>query len=447
MTVLLMLVLLILLNALFVAAEFAAVGAPRTAIERRAAQGHPLARLAASVLRDPRRQDQYIATAQLGITFASLGLGMYGEHVVAAWLAGWFEALGPEAWLARHAVASVVAVGLLTYVHIVFGEMIPKTLALQRAEKTILWITPPMMWMKAALYPLVLLLNTAGNAVLRRMGIDRREVSRQSYYTPEELELIIEESQEGGVLRDDAGRVLKGLFRFSELTAGEAMMPRVRVTGIPLGAHSSEIRRILKRSPHTRYPIFRESLDDIVGIIHVKDLLPLLIHDRSLAVEETRPVPFVPQTSSLDVVLAAMRRETSQIAVVMDEYGGTAGVVTLEDLFEEVVGDVDEEATERPEIQIDAEGRLMVSGTVRLNEVGQTLGIELEHEEVDTVSGLVLLLLDRPPEVGDAVVYEGVRFDVAEVEKHGVKTSLVTLIPGDAESGGPRRDAPDSDEG
>src|SRR5918993_158435 len=190
---------LILLNAVFVAAEFAIVGAPKTSIDKKAADGNKLARVVQSVLRNPQKQDRYIATAQLGITVASLGLGMYGEHVLADGIYHYLGESGGPAFLASHTFASVTAVAILTYFHIVVGEMVPKSLALQRAEQMVLWITPPMIWTRNALYPFVVGLNAVGNLVLRAVGVDRQEQNRDQYYTAEELQLIVQESEKLGV--------------------------------------------------------------------------------------------------------------------------------------------------------------------------------------------------------------------------------------------------------
>jgi CBS domain containing-hemolysin-like protein len=434
LVVIVVIVVLLLLNAMFVAAEFAIIGAPRAAIERRAAGGHAVARLVSRILHDPRRQDRYIATAQLGITFASLGLGMYGEHAVAEWLAHHFEAMGMSdraGWLTAHTLASVLAIGLLTYLHIVVGEMVPKSLALMHAERTVLGITRPMLAVKALTYPLVVALNGLGNGLLRLVGI-RREVGASHYYTPEELQYIVRESQEGGLLRAESGQMLRDLFAFGELTAGEAMVPRVHVTGLPLGAPPEELRARLLESRHTRYPVYEGDLDHIVGVVHIKDLLRLLQAARPLTPGDVRPTAFLPETVALDRVLAAMHEARTQLVVVMDEHGGTAGILTIEDLCAEAVGEVEEEPDEPPEIVRDGEGRALVYGTVRLDEVGEVFGIELEHEEVDTVSGLVLALLGRPPRVGDAVVYEGLHFEVVEVEGHGVERCIVSALPSEA---------------
>jgi CBS domain containing-hemolysin-like protein len=428
MTALLIITALILLNGIFVAAEFAIVGAPRAAIERRAAAGNRLARAVQRVLEDPREQDRYIATAQLGITLASLGLGMYGEHVLADGLYHALGGTGLPAWLASHGVASVLAVAILTYFHIVIGEMVPKSLALQQAEQLVLWITPPMLWTKNAFYPFVIGLNAVGNLVLKVFGVDRQEHNPDHYYTPEELQLVVQESEKLGALRAESGRMLQELFAFGDRTAGEIMVPRVRVTGIPIGTTPAQIRELLGRSPHTRFPIYEGDLDHILGMVHIKDLLGALLRDEAIGRAHARPLPLLPETAELDSVLAIMRRERTQMVIVLDEHGGTAGVVTLQDLFEEVVGDIEEGPIGAPDVYRDEQGRLHVPGTMRIDELGQEFGLELEHEEVDSVSGLVLTVLGRPPNVGDTVRYGRLQFAVTAVKGHGVEECAVSLI-------------------
>ena len=416
---------LILLNGLFVAAEFAIVGAPRLAIERRARAGERIATAVHRILSHPREQDRFIATAQLGITFASLGLGMYGEHVLAGWIAGAIDSWGWGRWVAAHSVATVAAVVVLTYFHIVVGEMVPKSLALQRAERTVLWITPPMLWTKLVFYPLVIGLNGLGNAVLRLAGIDRQTATHEQYYTSNELQLVVSESQEAGALPAGAARLLREVFEFGGLTAGQVMSPRVRLTGIPVGSSPGELEAIVQASIHTRYPVYERDLDQVLGMVHVKDLLRLILAGQGLEARHARAFPTVPETAHLDAVIAAMRRERAQIALVVDEHGGTAGIVTLEDLFEEVAGPMDDSAAP-PQMSPDAAGRLRVTGTSRLDEVGERLGMTLEHEDVDSVSGLVLMLLGRPARVGDAVRYGDLRFEVTAVHGLGVAECIVS---------------------
>ena len=418
-------VVLVVLNGLFVAAEFAIVGAPRAAIEHQASQGSVLAARVRRVLEDPKRTDRYIATTQIGISVASLGLGMYGEHQLAEWIA---QALAPyeaNPWIAAHAMASVIAIAVLTYLHIVIGEMVPKALALQRAERTVLYVTPPILLMQTAILPLVIALNGIGNGLLKLIGVRRTEAGAERYHTTEELQFIIEESREGGLLRGESGRILRERFEFGDLTAGEVMVPRVLLTGIPVNTEADELRRIVRQQPHTRYPVYSGDLDNIIGSLHIKELLRHFVSGRPVTASDARPLPYVPAAALLDEVLAAMRRFRSQMAVVMDEHGGTAGLITIEDLFEEVVGEI-EEGRGRTPIARDAQGRLHVRGTVRLEEVGEALGCTLEHPDVSTVSGLVLTLLGRPASTGDVVTYNNVRIEVTAVAGRGVQDAVIT---------------------
>jgi CBS domain containing-hemolysin-like protein len=425
---------LILLNGVFVAAEFAIVGAPRAAIDTRAAQGDRLARLVQGILHDPRRQDLYIATAQLGITLASLGLGMYGEHRLADAIYRALGEAGTAEWLVSHALASALAVSLLTYFHIVLGEMVPKSVALQHAERMARWITPPMIWTTTLLFPIVMALNGIGTMLLRLVRIDRRAQTADQFYTPEELQLIVQESGRLGALREESSQMLQELFEFGDLAAGEVMVPRVRIVGIPVGTSPERVRALLDETAHTRYPVYEKDLDHILGMVHVKDLLRLLLRTEAVSAADARPVPMVPETAPLDTVLTTMRQQRTQMAVVIDEHGGTAGMVTLEDLFEEVVGDIDEGLDSQ--LRRDDRGRLLVPGTLRVDELGQEFDLELEHEEVDSVSGLVLALLGRPPDVGDRVTYERVELEVTAVKGHGVEACAVRLLDPDAGQAG-----------
>jgi CBS domain containing-hemolysin-like protein len=418
---------LVIANGLFVAAEFAIVGASRASVEHKASQGSRLAQRVAYILESPRRQDRYIATTQVGISVASLGLGMYGEQVMAGWIAARLGMLNDSQWITAHALASVIAVAILTYLHIVIGEMVPKALALQRAEGTALVVSPVIQTLEKALLPVIVALNAIGNGLLRLMGVRRQDVGAERYHTTEELQYIVEESQEGGMLRGESGRILRELFEFGDLTAGEVMVPRVMLAGIKEGMELAEVEAIVQNSPHTRYPVYVGDLDNIVGSLHIKQVLRHLISGGRVMARDARPLPYVPGPTPLDEVLATMRRYRAQMAVVMDQHGGTAGLVTMEDLFEEVVGDI-QEGSGRTSIVREAPGRIRARGTVRLQEAGNALGCSLEHPKVTTISGLVLVLLGRPAAVGDVVTWHNLTIEVTAVAGRGVADAVVTRV-------------------
>jgi len=428
-TVVLITLALLLANAVFVAAEFAVIGVSRTAVEHRANQGDAVARRVFDLLTSTVRQDRFIATAQLGISLASLGLGMYGEHTLAAWLEPRLALPSLTGFIAAHTLASILAVSALTYLHIFIGEMMPKAFALAHAEGTARNVYWPMAAMLVLFYPFVYALNAAGNASLRMMGIRRQASTSEHGYTPEELRIIVEESAEGGAMRAEAGSILAELLEFGDLTAGEAMVPRVRVAGIPVGATPDHVRAILLKHHHTRYPIYDGDLDHIAGMLHVKDLLRRILANEPISAASARPMPVVPETATLDVVLRTMQRVSAHLAVVIDEHGGTAGVVSLEDLFEEVVGEIDEGLPEAPSLVAAADGSAIVAGTLRLDELGQHFDVDLAHEDVDSVSGLILALLGRPPVVGDTVEYDRVRLEVTATTGHGVRQAHARLLP------------------
>jgi len=416
---------LLLANALFVAAEFAIVGVPRPSIERLAAHGNTLAQRVIRILDSAKRRDRYLATTQIGVSLASLGLGMYGEHVVAESIAAWLEPLNVPKWVAVHTVGSVVAVAILTYAHLVIAEMVPKALALQSAERTAMLVTPAIEAIGQAVLPLVIALDGLRALTVRAIGISGEVAEEERYHSTEELQLIIQESQQEGLLRDESGRILTELFEFGDLTAGQVMVPRIHLVSIRVGTTADHLRDLVRTRPHTRYPVHTGDPDDIVGSIHIKDVLRHVVTEQPLTLGDVRPVPYIPSTTPLDEVLSAMRRTRAQMAVVMDEHGGTAGIVTIEDLFEEVVGAIDEGRGRTP-IWRDPSGRLLVRGTVRLKDAGDAIGRSLEHPEVQTISGLVLALLGRPAAVGDVVTWNNVRIEVTAVAGKGVADTALT---------------------
>lgn len=423
--VLLVCLALVALNGVFVAAEFALIAAPKSAIARRADGGHRLARRLTRLLGSAQEKDTYIATCQLGITLASLGLGIYGEAQLSTSLRPY---LGDLPFVGAAALASGVALTLATLAHIVLGEIAPKSVALQHPEGVSTLAYWPMRVMLFVFYPFVRGLNGIANVMLGLVGVRRQENVHEQSYTSEELQLIVEESEEGGTIRSESGRLLRELFEFGELTAGEAMTPRVRVVGIPVGATPDAVRQLIASSRESRYAVFDGDLDHILGMVHVKDLLRRLLANEPVTSGDVRPMPVVPETATLDDVLTTMQRAHAHMAVVVDEHGGTAGVISLEDLFEEVVGDIAEGGTETPGVVTLVDGSVQAAGTLRLDELGQHFDLALEHEDVDSVSGLVLARLGRTPVVGDVIEYGRLRLEVTAVSGLGVREVRARLV-------------------
>lgn len=415
---------LILLNGLFVAAEFAIVAVPRPRMVQLKERGSRAARLVLHTLQSPDRQNFYLATAQVGITVVSLGLGMYGEHTVAEWLAKALYSLGDFAEPTAHAVASALAVGVLTYLHVVLGEMVPKSIALQYAEQAALRLALPMTVIQKLFWPIVAVLNALGNLITRALGVPPADLHAHIFST-EELEYLVEESYERGLLEWDEHLFIENIFDLRERTVGQVMTPRTRIVGLPANADRRTITRIICEQRFSRYPVYEGNLDNIIGVVHVKKIARQIVrHGAPLNLREIADEPlFVPESLSLEEMLVRFRQEPVQMAIVFDEYGGTAGLVTVEDIVEEVVGEIqDEFDQEIPPIEELDDGSLRVRGDVLLDELNQLYDLDLDHPEADTVGGLIMAELGRVPHPGDTVEYGGVRFTVEAVEGLAVQT-------------------------
>lgn len=421
---------LILLNGLFVAAEFAIVAAPRTRLTQAAERGSRAALDVLDIQANPARQNLYLATAQFGITIASLGLGMYGEHTVAAWLQGPLSQITPLAGPLSHTVATILAIGLLTYLHVVLGEMVPKTLAIQHAETTVLQLDRPMRVLRQLFAPIVLVLNGIGNGIVRLMGIP--PVNAQArLFSADELEYLMEESADKGLMEPGEQLFIENIFDLRQRSIGQVMTPRKQIVGLHISADEQETLRFVCEKRHSRYPVYDRGLDDIIGVLHIKTLARQQVNRarqpfdlRQLA----RPVVHVPESLALDQMLTRFRRDRRQLAIVVDEYGGTAGLVTLEDLIEEVVGEIlDEFDLELTPLERLSDGLLRARGDLLVDELNQLCDLNLAHPEIDTVGGLVMAILGRLAEQGDCVAVDGVTLEVEAVEGLAVQTVLVRL--------------------
>lgn len=420
-------IVLILCNAFFMASQFAIAAASLPALDAQAQSGSKHAQRVLAILNEPRTHESYLAAAQIGSTGSTLALGMYGAHNIA-------ELLGPVlknqpfleiAFVNGIAIASALAI--LTYIHVVLGEMVPKSLAIQRSELLLPVLIWPMTIFMKLFYPITFVLSLLGKtAVGKSIGIDRTQTT-QSAFTPEEIEFIVKESETEGILSDEIGQVIEQLFDFGERIAEDVMIPRVHMSALPMRPQVSDIKRMLSNSLHIRYPVYGIDKDDIVGSVHIKDL-GYLLDSEGVCALPLRPVPFVPASASIQAVLDAMQEFSTHIAIVLDEYGGTAGLVTIQDIFEEVLGEFDESSRLTSIEQLE-NGTLRAVGTARLDELAEQLEVDIIHDWVTSVSGLVLYRLNRPPRVGDTVVHGRISIEVIRVKGRGVHTCIVKRLP------------------
>jgi CBS domain containing-hemolysin-like protein len=430
-TPVLIILLLIALNGLFVAAEFAIVASRKQRLEQLTDKGSSAATSVGTIISDPRNQDRFIAVAQLGITLATVGLGMYGEPNLAAWLYSPIERFLGVPPSVAHTIGTISAVAIMTYFHIVIGEMIPKALALQAPEATALAVITPMRVFGVIFRPAVMLLNSTANLFLRFLGIPSSG-GEGRLHTTRELEMLVSESTEQGTLETEQQELIEAIFDFGEREVYQCMTPRPRVQGVKISASSAELSELVATSRHSRFPVYNGDLDHIIGILHIKDF----IRQQSTSPEEfnlralLRRAPRVPLHMSSENLLAAFKRLRVHMAVVMDEYGGTEGIVTLEDLLEEVVGEVYDEHDQRPlpEVQLLPDDSLLVEGEVLLEDFNELYPDLLQSEDANTIGGLIVEELGRPPEVGDTVTSNGAVLTVEDVDGLAI-TSVKVLLP------------------
>ncbi len=422
---------LILLNGLFVAAEFAIIGVRKSRMEQLAEQGNQTAAWVRGVLNDSTKTDAWIATAQLGITLASLGLGMYAEpaiaHLIEEPLHDWFGLGGAIV----HTISFVLALGLITYVHVVVGEMVPKSLALQNPEGTVLSLTPPMRISgRIFMYP-VIVLNNIGLLLLRALRIPPPTESSR-LYTPDELELIIAESSAGGLVEDFEGEMAANIFDFSQRRVGQVMTHRTSVEALPITASESQVLALVATLPFSRVPVYQTDIENIIGVLHIKDFIRQQLSEAPYDLRALlRQLFFVPETLHIGELLATFRAEHQHMAIVMDEHGGTLGLVTLEDLIEEVVGEVRDEfdTEEEPPIVVLAPGHIVAQGTVLLDDIDDYVTVGEHEHDVQTVGGLVMAELGRLPSKGDEIVLGAVTLRVEEVERLAVTRVSLNFAP------------------
>ncbi len=435
MIVALVIALLIFLNAFYVAAEFASVSARRTRIRQLAAEGNRLASMLRPVLASPRRLDDYVATCQLGITASSLLLGFYGQSQLADLLRPLVVRLGGMQEPAAQSFAATGVLLFLTTLQVLLGELVPKSVGVRFPEQLALLTVVPMRWSVVILHPLTWLFNGAGRLVLRLLR-QQPVAGHSRTHLPEEIELLVAESAKGGLLDAEERVMLRNVFRLSELVAHQVMIPRPRIEAAPVDIPLPHLLKLIADSPYTRIPIYEYSSDHIIGVVHLKDIFRICLSEPDKDVELRdfiRQVPFVPEGMPVDELWSLLKSGNHYMAIVFDEYGGTAGLVTLEDLIEEVFGELqDEFDQESPLIARDEEGAVLLRGDVLVGDVNEYLLLDLPTDRANTMGGLVTSLLGRPAQPGDELSVGGHTLRVRAVDDLAV-TQVSLTLPADAE--------------
>lgn len=415
---------LVLVNGLFVAAEFALVGARRSRVQTLADSGNRAARWLLGVFDRTTGKDGYIAIAQLGITLASIGLGMYGEPAVAGWLYGPLEGAGLS-YGQSHAAGFAIALSAITFLHVVFGEMIPKALALQAPESVILRVNPAMRIFGFVFRPMVAVLNATALGLMRLLRIPEPDKSL-ALYTSAELEIVTDEAADSGQLGALQRDLIRNIFDLSERRAEEVMTSRGRLQALDVRATTEEVATQIAASARSRYPVVDGDLDHVVGVLHIKDFIRSSRREAVDLRDLVRPLPTVAATTSAEQLLERFKRSRTHACLVVDEFGGTLGLVTLDDVIAEVLEEGD--ASGSAEVVRHDDGSATLDGEVTLAELRDDHGLVFVHDEVTTLAGLVLAAHGTVPAVGTAVEVQGHELTVEGVEGHKITRVRVRSV-------------------
>jgi magnesium and cobalt exporter, CNNM family len=420
---------LVLVNGFFVATEYSLVKLRRSRLQALVADGRAGA---AQLLQMQRQLDRYLSATQFGVTLASLGLGWVGEPAFASLVRGWLEPLfaeGSTAANVAHTVSFAVGFAVITFLHIVLGEQVPKNLGIRKPEPTAFAVAPPMRFFYALFYPGVGLLTWVSNAVLHLFGV-KRDPEGQEAHSEEELRVIFSSSAEAGAIAHSRAELLERALAMLEKTARQVMVPRSQVRFLDLDEPMEKNIAEARAGGHTILPVCRGNMDHVQGMVNVKDLFFLLSRGELRTLSQVqRPVLFVPETISLEQLLSEYRRSRRQLAVVVDEHGGTSGIVTIADVVAELVGNVAELGRKVEEVKLLPGGRFELPGTAPLEDLRERLDVEFDvkDNEVSTIAGYLMVRLGRVPEKGDRVTVGHYEVKVEEVD--GPRVNRVRVEP------------------
>lgn len=407
------------------ASEFALVGVRKTRISELANKGNQAAKLVQAAIEN---LDTYISATQLGITLASLGLGWIGEPAIARFLEPIFAnfSTGLTAFIATHSFAVIIAFSFITFLHIVLGELAPKTIALQRAESTSLLLIIPLAIFVTIFKPFIWILNEAGNIVVKSLGL-KTPTGRQLVHSEEEIKMILSQSEESGVIEERETQMVYNVFKLGDTPVKQIMVPRTDIIAFNVATPIKELTKSIKKHPHSRFPVFEHSIDSIVGFIHVKDIYQKVLKDEENKkisdADIIRQIISTPESKKVDDVLLEMRKKRIHIAIVDDEYGGTAGLVTLEDVIESVIGEIQDEF-EKPlkDIVRRPNGTYVIDALTSIEKVQERFKLPLKGQGYTTIGGLVFGLLGHEPRVNDQVQIGGIIMKVEEIDGKRIKT-------------------------
>lgn len=417
----LIIIVLVVINGIFVAGEFALVAARRSRLQTMADEGSRAARWLLDIFDRPTGKDSYIAIAQLGITLASVGLGMYGEPAVAAWLYGPIEDMGLSN-ASAHTIGFIIALSAITFLHVVLGEMIPKALALQLPEQISIRVNPIMRLFGFVFRPFIVLLNSMALGLMRLFRIPEPD-STSLLYTNIELSFVTDEAAEVGLIDARQRDLVRNILTLEEHHAGEIMTPRHRIDTVNGSMTTDDLLTVLRERPRSRYPVIDGDLDQVIGLLHVKDVAQAKAKNPgAIASELARPIPSVLESTDADELLALFKQQRVHAAIVIDEFGGTVGLVTLEDVLEEIVEPV------APPTALEPESGRAFDGSISLADLRDRHGIELHHDSAITLGGFVLAELGRIPVAvpTPAIEAQGYRFTVCSVE--GARIGDVQIV-------------------
>lgn len=430
-------IVLTLITALYVAAEFAAVGVRRSRIRMLSEEGNRLARLLLPFIEDPRKLDRYIAASQIGITLSSLILGAYGQATLSAQLVPYFEKWGSLQGVAAQSTAALIVLIGLTTIQVVLGELVPKSLALQYPVQSALFTVLPMRWSLWLFSWSIAFLNGSGLLLLRVLGV--RQEGHRHIHSPQEIDMLIAESRDGGLLEPDEHERLHRALQLSVRPAHKLMVPRLQLDAIDASTPVAEMIERISTSPYTRLPVYRDTIDNIIGTLHTKKVLAHYLENGGITSIESvlQPILRVPENVTADRLLTTMREHRTHQAIVVDEFGGVEGLITLDDVLAELLGDFTDElkADEAKPEQL-SDGRVRLPGMMHLDDAEQWVGTSWESSTAATVSGYVTEHLGHIPIVGERITIDNVEIEVEKVDHHAIVSLLVTpLVPEEEEVG------------